>query len=239
MSYLVKPLRNKSLSDCRSQIQAAHDYLAEQARRSLAQAQAIGRCDHWGSSMKRLRVVLSAEGRPEAIPEEQEDHNLTEVYNQCATMERLLDAINWTILQPRYAKCRVRRCHPTTSCDPGEEHDNDLLLEDEHGTLVACFEVSDIVSRTTDSNQKERKDLVSLGALRAADRVGDMVNGVRWPEGHSLYLVVSEEFADYLRRPARFWLRPQTGGHQPPHCRYTEVKAEGPTRIFRVDRGEK
>jgi hypothetical protein len=52
-----------------------------------------------------------------------------------------------------------------------------------------------------------------------------------WPEGR-LFLVVSEEFAERLKRPTRAWLK-----GEPPHCHYTHPAVRGTTRIFEVKKG--
>jgi hypothetical protein len=234
MSHLVEPFREIiSLTECRDRVQIAHGYLVRQAKAALATISDAAHVDDWGAFMKRVRVLLPPECKPGDIPTELTDHSFTEVYNQCATMERLLDALEWLINHPKLSRCRVLRCHPTTSSAPAEEADNDLMLINEQDRLCACFEVSDVVSSTRDSNQKERKDLVSLGVLRKAKKVAAMVDGVDWPNERQLFLIVSQEFADYLRRPARHWLHEDSG----PYCRYDEVKPEGATRIFLVEQG--
>jgi hypothetical protein len=230
---LVNPLENVDLPDCRDRVKAAHDYLVCRAKVALAAASAVTHVDDWGTFMKRVRVPLPPEGKPVDIPTELTDHRLTEVYNQCATMERLLGALNWLIGEPGFSQCRVRCCHPTTSSNPAEKQDNDLMLVNEQGTLCACFEVSDVASSTSDSNQKETKDLVSLGVLKEAEKREDMMKIVAWPEWQC-FLIVSEEFADHLRPAKRYWLDPKKSG---PHCCYVEVKAQGSTRIFQVRQG--
>src|SRR5580692_9832907 len=70
------------------------------------------------------------------------------------------------------------------------------------GQLCACLEVADVTSSTKDSNQKERKDLISLGVLCNSDQVAQMVAGIVWPT-HRLCLISSCEFAEYLRRNGR------------------------------------
>ncbi len=85
--------------------------------------------------------------------------------NQCATMERLLDALQWAqSAGSGLAESLVERCHPTMSSSYADEEDHDLVLVGPDGTK-AKFEVSD-VSGTKDGNKKEKKDLISLGVLR-------------------------------------------------------------------------
>lgn len=92
------------------------------------------------------------------------DHNLAEVVNQCANIERLLDALQWAEDEPSMQGYAVERCHPTTGSARGDAIDNDLVLVStvDDGT-PARFEVSDVIGRRSDSNHKERRDLASLG----------------------------------------------------------------------------
>lgn len=174
--------------------------------------------------------MLPDEDRPELVPSSVTEHSLTEVYNQCATIERLLDALEWAQTEGsglnRYA---VVLCHPTTSSVPGVADDHDLVLVGPEGAK-AKFEVSDVAGKR-DGNCKEQKDLTNLGVLptmNAHERFGE-----GWPPGR-LFLVVAAEFAKRLREPRRSWLR-----GDPPHCHYVEVKADGPTRVFEVGRGRR
>lgn len=120
--------------------------------------------------------------------------------NQCATLERLIDALTWAEAWHELAGAHVVRCNPTTSSAPLEqgrktEADHDLVLVDREGARWS-FEVSDVASER-DGNGKEKKDLVSLGI--------PMAEGEGWPPGRS-FLVVSTEFAERLRKPSRHGL---------------------------------
>jgi hypothetical protein len=107
------------------------------------------------------------------------------------------------------------------------EDDHDLVLMGPDGAK-AKFEISD-VSGARDGNNKEKKDLISLGVLREGK--GDEMFPNEWPKGR-LFLVVSDEFAGRLRKPGRAWLK-----GTPPHCRYNELAAQGTTGIFEVEKG--
>lgn len=112
--------------------------------------------------MKRVRIVLPSTDRPTLIGDDQTEHSLMEVINQCATIERLIDALRWA--QTHLPDYRLLRCHPSTSSYKvidGGIPDNDIVLVNPNG-YFAQFEVSD-VSGTKDSNRKENKDLRSLG----------------------------------------------------------------------------
>lgn len=231
MAHLVKPLLFEQSAPqlttyCQALIQEAHDYLVQCVLVALKNKNLTENHPYWGSRIKRIRVTLSGFNRPELIDTSITDHNLTEIYNQCATMERLLDALNWITLHlPDY---KVVRCHPTTS---SHKHatidsvpDNDIVLINPAGDF-ARFEVSDVIS-DGDGNQKEVKDLISLGVLGAKSGAKKYLI-TAWPVGR-LFLVTSPEFAVRLRKRIHGWPISK------PHYRYDNVKADGETNIFEV-----
>lgn len=196
MAHLVKPLHAVegplSLSIVLDQLREAHRYLAFHGTLALRQAaQEHDQITYWGTNVKRTKVLLPSGDRPELIDASIHEHSLTEVYNQCATMERMIDALQWALdALPGYG---VLRCHPTTSSQKSEVHDvpdNDIVLVGLNGE-IARFEVSDIANRTADSNNKLKKELDSLGITDA------VANG--WPTGR-LFIVVSAEFATLVRK---------------------------------------
>jgi hypothetical protein len=155
MPHLITPFQNIPLARCRDRLAASHQALATRARQALNQALDLGD-KGWGGRMKRLVVVIDDDNaRPVDLYAGR--HNLVEVVNQCATIERLLDAMNWALSQDGMADATVAICHATTSSG---ENENDLMLVLADGTL-ANFEVSDVVG-ASDGNGKEAKDLASL-----------------------------------------------------------------------------
>jgi hypothetical protein len=78
-------------------LQQAHDYLAKHGAEAVQRACGIGSVREWGSALKRVRVALPDQGRPRLVSGAVCDHNLAEVMNQCATLERLLDALRWCL----------------------------------------------------------------------------------------------------------------------------------------------
>jgi hypothetical protein len=142
---------------------------------------------------------------------------LTEVINQCATMERLLDALPWA--QVALPDHEVVLINPTTSSKKSGAaedayQDNDLILENRSGQR-ALFEVSDVVSEKVDGNSKEQKDLKSLGVLP------------EWKYGDALrFLVVSKEFGKRIARAGR-----KTSG-----WKYLEPQHQGDTYISKVQK---
>jgi hypothetical protein len=218
------------LDRCRFAVQEAHDYLARKGMEAVRRAFDVGVTRYWGTEVKCVRVLLPSDEWPELVSSDAEEHNLVEVMNQCATMERLLDALEWAQgAESMLNESLVERCHPTTSSSYSDEDDHDLVLVGPDGTK-AKFEISD-VSGAKDGNNKEKKDLISLGVLRQGK--GKEVFPNEWPKGR-LFLVVSEEFASRLRKPGRAWLK-----GTPPHCHYNELTAHGKTRIFEVGKGAK
>ena len=196
MAHLVKPLHAieapLSLSIVLDQLREAHRFLAFHGALALRQAaQPHDQFDYWGTDVKRTKVLLPSGARPELIDASIHEHSLTEVYNQCATMERLIDAMRWALeALPGYG---VLRCHPTTSSQKATSSDipdNDMVLVGPGGE-IARFEVSDIANRTADSNNKLKKELDSLGITDA------ITTG--WPTGR-LFVVVSSEFATLIRK---------------------------------------
>lgn len=231
MSNLVEPIVNQmSIADCHRLVREAHSYLSQHGMEAIEKAQRARGSSYWGSRIKRVSVLLADENRPELIPLSVTEHNLTEVYNQCATIERLLDALEWAQTEESgLNRHEVVLCHPTTSSVPGAADDHDLVLVGPEGTN-AKFEVSDVAGKR-DGNRKEEKDLARLGVLPTTGINERFEEG--WPPGR-LFLVVSAESARRLLEPRRSWLK-----GDPPHCHYVEVKAGGPTRVFEVRRGEK
>lgn len=155
MPHLIGTFRNISLARCREQLAASHQALATFAQHALTQALEPSQ-ERWGGRMKRLHVTLT-DGEAERFGLGKGPHNFVEVVNQCATIERLLDAMNWALTEGAMADAIVAVCHATTSSG---ENENDLMLVLPDGTF-ANFEVSDVVG-ANDSNGKEAKDLASL-----------------------------------------------------------------------------
>jgi hypothetical protein len=209
-----------SLVRCHALLGEAHDYLARHGAEAARRAALLDDATMWGTHFKRVRVELPRDARPLLMRAAEDHHSLAEVVNQCATMERLLDALAWarTDTSGLSAFCVVR-CHPTTgsAASDVEAPDNDLILTAPDGR-AARFEVSDVAS-ASDGNRKEERDLRSLGLLREGR--GAERYDVRWPDTR-VFLVVSSEFAGRLR--GRRW----------PHLVYREVFAGAGTVVVEV-----
>jgi hypothetical protein len=219
---------NQPLADVCLHLTAARAYLACQGKRALIEATEIETAGAWGSEVKRRRVNLPPEPRRQVIPEAVTHHSLIEIINQCATLDRLLDAMAWAGKELS-AFHTVELCHPTTSSNKAAGHsnlDNDLILTDGNG-LRARFEVSDVASEK-DGNDKELRDLISLGVVRNC-KGADRLTIEKWPDG-LLFLVVSEEFARGILSRKRLWIKKN-------HLKYTEIQASKGTTLLKVERG--
>jgi hypothetical protein len=199
MGHLVKSMSDVSIAVCYRDLKEAHDYLAVQGAKAIELAWQKAGSSQWGSEVKRLNVSLPESSRPVLIGVDvkRSEHNLTEVMNQCATMERLLDTLIWVQTnESGLARFRVACCHPTTSSG-----DNDLVLVDLNGQ-DARFEIFDVV-RDKPNNNKEKNSLISLGVWRKED---DQVLRTDWHDGRR-FLTVSQEVVPFLLRAKRPWLR--------------------------------
>jgi hypothetical protein len=232
MSHLIVGTTEKfDLHEMLDKLCAAHKYLAEHGARAFTRAGELGRSEKWGQSVKRIRVELPSDGRPELAKDAPPEHSITEVYNQCATVERLIDAVKWCLLPAsKFSEGRGLVCHPTTSSGKSnQDHDDhDLVVRGASGQL-GYFEVSDVASNR-DGNFKEGKDLVRLKLLRrVADKRGTFEHdGIQWPD-ERLFLVVSKEFAEYLSKSKRSWRK-----NPDPHIRYEDRSKRGPTRVLEI-----
>jgi hypothetical protein len=233
MSHLIAGTTEQfDLQKKLDELRAAHAYLAKHGARALKRAAELGPSARWGQSVKRLRVELPSDSRPELTGAAPSEHSITEVYNQCANVERLIDAVKWCLSPAsKFSDGLGLACHPTTSSNkfkPADYEDHDLVVQGVDGQL-GYFEVSDVASNK-DGNFKEGKDLVRLGLLRpvAGQRGTFEHGGIEWPRAR-LFLVVSEEFAEYLCRTERSWRK----GPEP-HIRYEDRSQGGSTRILEI-----
>lgn len=219
VSSIAKPVQ---ICEAEKRVRAAHAFLVEAAKASVK--------DHrrhpancWGQLTKRDKVVFESATRPDLIDGEIDDHSFAEIVNQCATMERLLDALTWA--QGEFAGWVVTTCHSTTSSARGKEHDHDLVLAGLDGAQ-AHFEVSDVASRK-DGNGKELKDvrllLPELGAASQGTEA-DTAEARR-------FLVVSEEFGRRLQGTS------SQSRYRNVQFHYTRMPTSGTTAIFEVHLG--
>ena len=233
MPHLIRGITEEfDLQKMLDELRAAHAYLAERGAQAFMRAAELDPSARWGHSVKRLHVELPSNSRLGLTEDAPSEHSITEVYNQCANVERLIDAVKWC-LKPasKFSDGLGLACHPTTSggsVTSADHDDHDLVVQGADGQL-GYFEISDVASNK-DGNFKEGKDLVRLGLLcPVVGKRGTFEHdGIQWPI-ERLFLVVSEEFAEYLFRTERSWRK-----HPEPHIRYEDRSQRGPTRILEV-----
>ena len=158
---LVRESTTPNLRDLKKELVAAHDYLVKE----ISQHHSTFRdSSKWGIKAKRDKVELPKKNRPALVSQNLESHCFVEILNQCATVERLLDVLDWVSENAEMKGFRNRICHPTTTSrsKSGGNRENDLMLV--NGTMTANFEISDVASNK-DGNRKLPKDLISLGVL--------------------------------------------------------------------------
>lgn len=184
-----------SPDDFRAALKDAHDFIVACAQSAIQAAARVDGARRWGREVKRTRVRLPERDRPVLVRDAPPEHNLVEVVNQCATVERLLDALEWAAsAESGLSASWVRTCHPTTGSESSRDAiDHDLVLTSD-AAIVGCFEVSDVVG-TNDSNSKLTRDLRSLGVMRADSK--HAVAAHDWP-AHRCFVVMSSSHASCL-----------------------------------------
>ena len=223
-------------------LQKAHSFLAKQGKMTLNKVIEFDANGEWGVRVKRKGVICPPNDLL-LIANDGVTHNLAEVVNMCATVKRLIDALEWA-KHSEFKDWIVEVCHPTQTSGKNE---NDLMLVspvDEHRR--ACFEISDVAA-SSDGNDKETKDLVSLGVLKRCAKTLPIVESLEidvWPPNR-LFLVVSAEFATFLLSdpsPRRVWLNEKA-----PHCHYEQrfpdpsnhIQNSSATVILQILKGRK
>lgn len=198
MGHLIRKLEGPiSLDPAQQQLQEAHQQLVSCGPTAVMKLKHLSPAE-WGSEAKRIRAILPNQRTP-LLQAASREQALTEVINQCATVELLLDAINWILRTSNNATLVL--CHHTTSSGGSGLHDNDLGIETKGEYW--CFEISDVANGAGDGNQKELKDLLSLGVLTSLrpKKLSEM------PHSGRKFLVVSTEFAQRLMEPKRHFLK--------------------------------
>jgi hypothetical protein len=187
MPHIVKPLNDVSFDDALRRLRAAHHFLVSRANETIKESSHDE--SRWGKSLKRSFVRLSGDDQPKLIGKPEE--KFTEIINIVATLERLIDALDWFSKQPQNKGYKIRECHPSTS---DEKNGNDLVIVDSRGNIAIRCEVCDVVSSKASSNNKEASDLKKLKCDK----------GVR-SDGVARYICTSSEFAQALTSSGRLW----------------------------------
>jgi len=187
MPHVVEPFTNTSFDDALQRLRAAQRYLVSRAKATITASDFDQSC--WGTSVKRSPVALNVGDFPPLIGKV--DERLVEVINIAATVERLIDAIEWFSKQPKNEHCSIFECHPSTS---DETNGNDLVIIDSNGQIVARCEVCDVASSNPGSNNKETKDIRNLGCDESVPQ-----------DGVERYICTAPEFANALASSKRKW----------------------------------
>ena len=95
MGHLITPFSGHDVAEVLKELSAAHRYLAEHGAEAVKLAAELKPGFGWGAETKRVKVCLPADEKPTCIPTDLTEHSLVEVMNQLATLERLVDALEW------------------------------------------------------------------------------------------------------------------------------------------------
>jgi hypothetical protein len=175
--HLVNPIRNLSIGECYEKLKEAHKIIVECSSNKISEL-ASSASDLWGTECKRILVEMPA--ATDLIGSARQ--KLSEMINQCATMERLLALLEWLNTSSEYARYKIDCCHPTTSSTDGE---NGLVLIAPVTGEKVRFEVWDCVAKKV-NNDKLKK---SLAKLQAGNQQSDR-----------FFLVVSSELVPILTK---------------------------------------
>lgn len=193
MAHLIaQPTAGISISDCLRQLREAHEVVRQAGARAATSVAELSATTDWGTKVKRTKVTLPAE-RPLLLQSAPSTHSFAEVMNQCATVERMVDALAWA--ETAFPGWTVLACHPTTSsATHSPDLNNDLVLRGPNDER-ARFEVSDVAG-DGDGNRKEEKDLANLGWIREGGKPKECAQG-------RTFLVVSENFGRRIANEGR------------------------------------
>ncbi len=183
MAHLIETIRGSSIPNAIDALRRAHSFIVNQA--ITAQANIGTDPSTWGSSLKRIEVLLPA--NEELIGKTSE--KFVEVINILATTERTISALMW--LSREYPDCLLRECHASTSDDVGG---SDIVLVDKNLSVIARCEVTDVISSNAGQNKKEKKDLKNLGCEYQVPA-----------DETARYIATSTEFATALTSMNRNW----------------------------------
>ena len=127
MSHLIAGTTEEfDLQMMLAELREVHEFLTEHGAKAIRHAAELGPSPKRGQSVKRIRVEIPNHGRPDLAEFAPSEHSITEVYNQCANVERLIDAIK-RCLSPTYGfwDGLGLTCHPTISSGKAMSTDHD------------------------------------------------------------------------------------------------------------------
>ncbi|HUN56276.1 MAG TPA: hypothetical protein VMU29_14080 [Smithella sp.] len=187
MPHVIEPFKNVTFEEALLSLREAHRFLVSRAKAAITASELDEY--HWGASVKRLPVKLNYDNVPNLIGKTEE--KLVEVINIAATVERLIDGIEWFAAQPENQGYFILECHPSTS---DESSGNDLVMIDGNNRVTIRCEVFDVVSLNAGSNNKEKKDIQNLGCNESVPK-----------DGVKRYICTALEFGRALTSPNRRW----------------------------------
>lgn len=187
MPHVVGSLKNVSFDEALMRLRKVHQFIVSRAKSTVNKSEIDVR--HWGTLMKRSTVNLTGVDAPELVGKSEE--KLGEVINIAATIERLMDGIEWFASQPESQGCSILECHPSTSDEPSG---NDLVIIAHDRRIVMRCEVCDVASSSAGSNGKEKKDIRNLGCEHSVPR-----------DGVKRYICTAPEFGNALTSRKRKW----------------------------------
>lgn len=154
------------LEHYRWQLTAAHDAVAKAATAHQVLGASI---DHWGCVAKRHAVDLSVLAEDPGLCGfiGVASQPFAEVVNQLATVERLLDTLDWA---GRIGALDVIECNSSTGRDPTASCSHDLVVRCPNQLVVV--EVSDVAGNSGNANRKMEKDLATLDRCTCDRSVG-------------------------------------------------------------------
>lgn len=130
MSHLIEAIRDVAVVECLNRVRACHRYLVEAGQQAVSAMNAKSEPSRWGTEAKRVAVRFEG-AKPRDIGSDLYQHNLVEIINQTATVERLIDVLEWvqTTESGMVDFTRVTVCHPSTTAAPADKWENDLVLQ--------------------------------------------------------------------------------------------------------------
>jgi 23S rRNA A2030 N6-methylase RlmJ len=193
--HLINPISDISPEQAANELIKVQKIITNSANNEISNI-CIGEAHDWGAQMKRLEVGISSGHN--LIGKNRE--NLAEIINVLATVERTIDALGW--LSKQYPGSIVNICHPSTS---DNTDDTDIVLNDKMGNIIALCEVTDIVKKVANQNNKEIKSIEKLGwtAASPVDEIDRYI--VTSPEHESALISAGRKWEEKNYRYCRFY----------------------------------
>jgi hypothetical protein len=191
MAYLVHPFRDRDLHEAFAQLEDANSILKTSIV-EFSKTVRIPDSRQWACDVKRLRVPISGADSRTLLTVHEYDYG--EIINQCATLERLMDAMQWAV-------DHLPDHRHIVSCDPTQSRKGEADLIIKNSNSIAMFEISDKVGADA-FRRKVRTQTNNLGEGQAKLRT-------HYPN-HSVRAFIAMN-ADGPPIPTTRWLSGSTG----------------------------